>query len=428
MLERGRGKMIFMASLLSFQGGINVAGYTAAKAASPGSPRRSSNEWASRGVNVNAVAPGYIATDNTQALQEDPVRSGHPRPHPGRPLGHAHGHRGRRRVPRVVGLRLRQRRRPAGRRRLARPMSRRCSTVAAPGVPVVVIDATPGRAARHAFSPAASLCRGDLSDAGAVEASARWLAGRQLLIGAGTVVRPARSRQSRRAPVSSCRPASAPPWSDVRPARRPGLPRRGDGHRDRGGARRRPRRRQVLPRRGPRGRAALIALAAPFPGVRFVPTGGIAAANAREYLAVPSSLAVGGSWMVATGLLADRRFGEVSRLTAAAVADVRRARTAHDGIRMRPAADCRYDAVALGEVMLRLDPGEGHPITRRTSASGRAAAIQRGPRPAPVLRPADGRRDRLGRQRGRPAGRGPRPAGRGRYLLHPLGPVRRRRS
>jgi 2-deoxy-D-gluconate 3-dehydrogenase len=75
MIERSRGKIIFMASLLSFQGGINVPGYTAAKSAIAGLTRALSNEWAVRGVQVNAIAPGYIATDNTQALRDDPERS-----------------------------------------------------------------------------------------------------------------------------------------------------------------------------------------------------------------------------------------------------------------------------------------------------------------------------------------------------------------
>ncbi|MGE3192700.1 MAG: SDR family oxidoreductase [Microbacteriaceae bacterium] len=75
MLERGRGKVIFTASLLSFQGGINVPGYTAAKSGIAGLTRALSNEWAQHGVNVNAIAPGYIATDNTQALRDDPDRS-----------------------------------------------------------------------------------------------------------------------------------------------------------------------------------------------------------------------------------------------------------------------------------------------------------------------------------------------------------------
>jgi len=75
MLERGRGKIIFTASLLSFQGGINVPGYTAAKSGTAGLTKALANEWASGGVNVNAIAPGYIATDNTAALRSDPDRS-----------------------------------------------------------------------------------------------------------------------------------------------------------------------------------------------------------------------------------------------------------------------------------------------------------------------------------------------------------------
>jgi 2-dehydro-3-deoxy-D-gluconate 5-dehydrogenase len=75
MLERGRGKIVFTASMLSFQGGITVPGYTASKSAIAGLTRALANEWAGRGVNVNAIAPGYIATDNTRALQDDAARS-----------------------------------------------------------------------------------------------------------------------------------------------------------------------------------------------------------------------------------------------------------------------------------------------------------------------------------------------------------------
>lgn len=75
MLEHGHGKIIFTASMLSFQGGVNVPGYTAAKSGVAGLTKALANEWAGRGVNVNAIAPGYIATDNTQALQDDPARS-----------------------------------------------------------------------------------------------------------------------------------------------------------------------------------------------------------------------------------------------------------------------------------------------------------------------------------------------------------------
>lgn len=75
MMQRGYGKIIFTASMLSFQGGINVPSYTAAKSGVVGLTKALSNEWSARGVNVNAIAPGYIATDNTQSLQDDPDRS-----------------------------------------------------------------------------------------------------------------------------------------------------------------------------------------------------------------------------------------------------------------------------------------------------------------------------------------------------------------
>jgi len=75
MVARGAGKVIFVASVLSFQGGILVPGYAAAKGAVAQLTRAFANEWAGRGVNVNAVAPGYVATDNTAALQDDPDRT-----------------------------------------------------------------------------------------------------------------------------------------------------------------------------------------------------------------------------------------------------------------------------------------------------------------------------------------------------------------
>ncbi|GAB3535170.1 2-dehydro-3-deoxy-D-gluconate 5-dehydrogenase KduD [Arthrobacter tecti] len=75
MLEVGYGKILFTASLLSFQGGINVPGYTATKSALSGLIKALSNEWAGSGITVNGIAPGYIATDNTQALREDPDRA-----------------------------------------------------------------------------------------------------------------------------------------------------------------------------------------------------------------------------------------------------------------------------------------------------------------------------------------------------------------
>jgi 2-deoxy-D-gluconate 3-dehydrogenase len=75
MLARGRGKIIFTASLLTFQGGINVPSYAASKGGVGSLVKALANEWAGRGVNVNAIAPGYIATDNTEALRQDETRS-----------------------------------------------------------------------------------------------------------------------------------------------------------------------------------------------------------------------------------------------------------------------------------------------------------------------------------------------------------------
>ncbi len=75
MLARGSGKVIFTASLLSFQGGITVPAYAAAKGGLAQLTKALSNEWSGRNVQVNAIAPGYIATDNTAPLRADPVRN-----------------------------------------------------------------------------------------------------------------------------------------------------------------------------------------------------------------------------------------------------------------------------------------------------------------------------------------------------------------
>ncbi len=75
MVARGSGKIIFTASLLTFQGGITVPGYAASKGGIGSLVKAFANEWAGQGVNVNAIAPGYIDTDNTEALRADPVRS-----------------------------------------------------------------------------------------------------------------------------------------------------------------------------------------------------------------------------------------------------------------------------------------------------------------------------------------------------------------
>jgi 2-deoxy-D-gluconate 3-dehydrogenase len=75
MLEKGRGKVINIASMLSFQGGIRIPSYTASKSGIAGLTKLLACEWAAKGVNVNAIAPGYFVTNNTTALREDPDRS-----------------------------------------------------------------------------------------------------------------------------------------------------------------------------------------------------------------------------------------------------------------------------------------------------------------------------------------------------------------
>ncbi|HWC51984.1 MAG TPA: SDR family oxidoreductase [Chitinophagaceae bacterium] len=75
MLQRGSGKIVFTCSLLSFQGGVFVPGYAASKGAIASLVKALANEWAGKGINVNGIAPGYISTDNTEALRNDLVRS-----------------------------------------------------------------------------------------------------------------------------------------------------------------------------------------------------------------------------------------------------------------------------------------------------------------------------------------------------------------
>lgn len=75
MLEKGSGKIVNIASLLSFQGGIRIPSYTASKSGLAGITRLLACEWAGKGVNVNAIAPGYFSTNNTTALREDPDRN-----------------------------------------------------------------------------------------------------------------------------------------------------------------------------------------------------------------------------------------------------------------------------------------------------------------------------------------------------------------
>jgi 2-deoxy-D-gluconate 3-dehydrogenase len=75
MVKQGAGKIINIASMMSFQGGIRIGSYTAAKSGVAGITKLLANEWAAKNVNINAIAPGYIATDNTAALRKDETRN-----------------------------------------------------------------------------------------------------------------------------------------------------------------------------------------------------------------------------------------------------------------------------------------------------------------------------------------------------------------
>ncbi len=133
---------------------------------------------------------------------------------------------------------------------------------------------------------------------------------------------------------------------------------------------------KLFPAEAAGGVAYLKALAAPFGGVRFVPTGGIGPDNLAAYLAVEQVVACGGSWMVKKDLIAAGAFDTIRELAATAREIARAARPTLVGeaaegrrwsiLEIRAADGCRWDLVALGEVMLRLDPGEGRVATTRS--------------------------------------------------------------
>ena len=271
--------------------------------------------------------PGYIATDNTQALQDDPVaQHGHPRPDPGRPLGRRRGPRRRDGLPRLGRLGLRQRHRPAGRRRLARPMTRRSSTV----------SAALGVASRRRRSTDADDCgraaRLDALAAGGAAAvprspCARRRRSQSLRSAGGGSGAPrrrrhgarARSRSKRRGgrrPVHRLAGLSTSPWSRAcRALGVPVLPGVATADRGPGRPRRRHRRGQALPRRGRSAASPMLSGARRrrFPAVRFVPTGGIGADRpGRLPRGCRRSLAVGGTWIVRDRAACRRRFDEIA--------------------------------------------------------------------------------------------------------------------
>ena len=189
MLERGRGKIIFTASLLSFQGGINVPGYAAAKSGVAGLVKALSNEWTLEGRDGQRHR-SRLHRDRQHPGAACRPRSfeGDPRPHPGRPLGRRRGHRRRDGLPRLSGGGLRLGRDPARRRRMARPMILTGQRF----VPVIVLDD-----ARQAVPLAEALLRGGIgcaeitlrTDAGPA-AIAAASAVPDFIVGAGTVLTP----------------------------------------------------------------------------------------------------------------------------------------------------------------------------------------------------------------------------------------------
>ena len=320
MLERGRGKIVFVASLLSFQGGINVPGYAASKGGVAQLTKALANEWAPRGVNVNAIAPGYIDTDNTQALRDDPTRSRQILERiPAGALGPARGHRRRGGLPRLRRRRLRARRRPAGRRRLARAVNGLPERLARDRVIAVlsVPDAETAEAACRALARGGLGCAEiTFRTAAAAEAIARVSQIDDFVVGAGTVLTAGKARRAHHAGaafavapatdvavIDACRDLGLPfvpgaaTATEIGRALSLGCPVV-----------------KLFPASLLGGPPFVAAMSAVYPDLRFMPTGGIGPASLRSYLDMPSVLACGGSWLADGRLLAERRFDEIERL------------------------------------------------------------------------------------------------------------------
>ncbi len=172
MIPNGGGKIINIASMLSFQGGIRVPSYTASKSGIAGLTKILANEWAVSGINVNAIAPGYFATNNTVALQADVKRNAEILARiPCGPLGRPQGSRRRRGVPRVERGQLRARRHPSCRRRVAGALDAVSSEACASHSSV---SARWARAWPGGSSPLATPCRCTTARPSAPRPSARW--------------------------------------------------------------------------------------------------------------------------------------------------------------------------------------------------------------------------------------------------------------
>ncbi len=298
-------------------------------------------------------------------------------------------------------------------------------------VPVVVVDRRRDARCRSAAALAAGglpVGRGHLPHARPRSArSGAWPPSPDFVVGAGTVLRPEQvdAGRRRRARGSSSRPASAPRWSRAAATLGvPVLPGRGDRDRDAW-----PRsthgldvvkffpaeqlgRRRRWSRRSP----------APFRDVRFVPTGGIGPPNAGR-LPRAAVRARGRRHLDGRARSSSRRgdFDAIARLDRAAAVALG-AEAAMTPLAIRPADECRYDVVVARRGDAAPRPRRGpHPHRPHVPGLGGRRRVQRGPRPAPLLRPAHRGRHRACRQRGRPAGRGPDPAGRRRHVARSAG-------